>query len=112
MATPEEVHNKSQGTRSRTDSSLHKSRKKKRPVTDDLIFQSSSVMQSVAKHLNQRPVPASQPAREGDEDELFGKIMARLVKGISNDMVKEQVKLECQQLLFRYRFQHIQHHQN
>ena len=62
--------------------------------------------------MNQRPVPASQPAREEDEDDLFGKTMARFVKGISNEMAKEQAKLECQQLLFRYRFQHIQQHQN
>ena len=27
-------------------------------------------------------------------------------------MAKEQAKLECEQLLFRYRFQHIQQHQN
>ena len=113
MPTSEVVHNKSQGTRSMTDSSLHKSQKKKMPATDDLIFQSSGVMQFVvAKRLNQRPVPASQPAREEDEDDLLGKTMTRLVKGISNDMAKEQAKLECPQLLFRYRFQHILQHQN
>ena len=74
MATPKEVHNKSQGRRSMTHSSLHKSRKKKSPATDDLTFQSSGGMQFVvAKRLNQRPVPASQPAREEEEDDLFGK---------------------------------------
>ena len=54
------------------------------------------------------PVPAV-PTPPDDADELFGKMISRLVKEIHNQMNKEIAKIECQQILLRYRFQTSQH---
>ena len=82
----------------------------KKATSEDLIYQASSVLKSVATNRRQ-PSPALPPTpiREDDTDELFGKTMTRLIKGVTNEMQKEMAKIECQEIIFRYRFASQQH---
>ena len=82
----------------------------KKGTSEDLIYQASSVLKSIETNRMQ-PSPALPPIpiREDDADELFGKAMTRLIKGVTNEMQKEMAKIECQQIIFRYRFTSQQH---
>ena len=66
----------------------------------------SDVLASVAKRSElTSPNPPKLPSPEMESDELFGQNMAHLVKEIPDAMCKEMAKLECQQIIFKCRFQ-------
>ena len=82
----------------RTSTPYKKNSKGKRYAADDVLLQASDILASVAKRPNLPDSP--QP----DADDLFGQTMAKLIKEIPDDMTKEMAKIECQQVIFRYRF--------
>ena len=64
----------------------------------------------VKRPLQSSPILQSAPSQpiDGDADDLFGKTVAKLTKRIPDELMKEMAKIECQQILFRYRFQQQQ----
>ena len=80
-----------------------KKRRKSKSTGDELIMSCTDLISSVAKKQNNEQSTDSSKQIE-DKDLLFGKTMAAMVKEIPDGMQKEMAKLECQQILIRYRF--------
>ena len=49
------------------------------------------------------PITLPAPPREDDPEDLFGKTMAYMAKQIQDDMSRDTAKIECQQIMLRYR---------
>ena len=84
-------------------------KKKKKTTTDDLILQATKVLASVTSNNQKSPATPKTPQRAIPDmdivDELFGTSIARQVANIKDPMLKEAAKIECQQVVFKYRFQ-------
>ena len=83
--------------------------KKKKTTADDLILQATNVLASVTNNNKKSPATPKTPQRAIPDmdivDELFGTSIARQVANIKDPMLKEAAKIECQQVVFKYRFQ-------
>ena len=81
---------------------------------DDMLMQVSGALASISK----RPPPTQiihtpshpPPPREYDSDALFGKTMALMTKQIKDEMAKDMAKIECQQVMLRFRANNTVHH--
>ena len=87
--------------KSKQPSSSYRSKIKK--SSGDLLFQASSALKSIATN-RKNSSQVTLPPQEDNSDELFGKAMGKLISGITDGMNKEACKIECQQLVYKYRF--------
>lgn len=83
--------------------------RKRKPNHDDMLMQVSGALAAISKrppptqiiHTPSHPPPP--PPREDDSDALFGKTMALMAKQIKDEMAKDMAKIECQQVMLRFR---------